>query len=162
MRRIAGCMTPDDDAIAAATRGRWAAALRLVAAGLAMAAVPAAADVARVPVDRAGAAKVPAAWRLGAADRNGCIDPDRIAGAMVLGSRTLEVVLRGGSRYRLVFAANCPQLGYYGGFYYKRGGVAGRSADRLCAGRDRLQGREGGTCPIDAVITMRQTRLRHR
>lgn len=83
----------------------------------------------------------------------GCVAMTRLAGALVLDSRTLELVLRGGQRVRLLFAQDCPQLSYYGGFYYRPD-----AAGRLCAGRDRLMGRDGGSCPIAAVATLRRPR----
>ncbi len=97
----------------------------------------------------------PPGWALGKPQPKGCIDPDLIGGAIVLGPRTVELSLRGDRRVRLQFRDACPQLSYYGGFYYK-GGRDGR----LCAGRDRLMGREGGACRIGAIIPMRRVKAR--
>jgi hypothetical protein len=108
------------------------------------------ADMAAMPVKPA----VPdSAWPVVRVSKRGCVDTSAIAGAMVMDSRTLELVMRGGQRLRLLFARDCPQLSYYGGFYYRPD-----SAGRLCAGRDRLMGRDGGNCPIAAVATLRRPR----
>ena len=45
------------------------------------------------------------------------------------------------SRWRMNFDAACPALSFYQGFYYRRA-VAGR----LCAGRDAVIARSGGSC----------------
>jgi hypothetical protein len=91
----------------------------------------------------------PEEWREGKAERGACIGADRIAGAYVVDQRTLEVVMRGGARHRLKFRRACPQLSYYGGFYYSQ-----RSAGRLCAGTDKVMGRAGGECTIAQIVPM--------
>lgn len=85
-------------------------------------------------------------WRVGKAKTKACIDTDRIAGAVIMDQRTLDVVLRGGERFRLSLASDCPQVGYYGSFYYQVS-----SAGKLCAGRDRVMGRAGGSCKVRAI-----------
>lgn len=85
-------------------------------------------------------------WRVGKARSNLCIDSDRIAGAVIMDQRTLDVVLRGGERYRLSLESECPQVGYYGSFYYQVS-----TAGQLCAGRDRVMGRAGGSCKVRSI-----------
>ncbi len=106
------------------------------------------APVRRVPVQPV-APGTPEAWREGRAVRGACVDISRVAGAYVVDQRTLELVMRGGARHRLKFRRNCPQLTYYGGFYYSQ-----RTAGQLCAGTDRVMGRAGGECPIAQIVPM--------
>jgi hypothetical protein len=110
--------------------------------------VPAAAQVGRVPVTP----KAPEAreeWVEGRSRRGACINASAIAGAYVVDPQTLEVVMRGGARHRVRFASACPQLSYYGGFYYQP-----VQAGQLCAGRDRIMGRAGGACRISAIVPL--------
>lgn len=119
--------------------------------------VPPAAAIAqpgRVPVEPVNP-HAPEEWREGQARRGACIEAARIAGAYVVDHRTLEVVMRGGARHRLKFARPCPQLSYYGGFYY-----APATEGRLCAGADRVIGRAGGVCPISQIVPMMPARQR--
>lgn len=116
-------------------------------------AAPAAAQMVPVPArplkpgDRV---EPPERW---SASRTACVDPRGLAGAIVIDPRTLELVLAGGRRSRLLFAEECPPLGYYGGFYYRAG-----PDGRLCAGRDRVMGRDGGACAIREIATPRERR----
>lgn len=117
-------------------------------------AAPAGAQGGRVPVMPVEP-DAPEAWREGPGRRNACIDAGRIAGAYVVDPHTLEVVLHGGGRLRVKFQRPCPQLSYYGGFYY-----APAEAGRLCAGRDRILGRAGGACPISRIVPLVPVRPR--
>ncbi|MFN3590656.1 MAG: hypothetical protein ACK4MX_06360 [Thermaurantiacus sp.] len=110
---------------------------------------PAAAQVSRVPVKPSQPQTTAETWVEGRARRGACIDASAIAGAYVLDPQTLEVVMRGGARHRVRFAAACPQLSYYGGFYYQPA-----EAGQLCAGRDRIMGRAGGACRISAIVPL--------
>jgi len=76
-------------------------------------------------------------------DRRACVIADRIVGATVLGDRTIEVLLDTGDRLHMSFAADCPFLGFYQGFYYQR-----TQAGKLCAGHDSVIDRSGGACRI--------------
>ena len=75
-----------------------------------------------------------------------CVGIDHVAGAVVFGDRAVELSMSDGSHWRMGFAQSCPALGFYSGFYYRRA-VAGR----LCAGRDAVIARSGGTCPISTI-----------
>jgi hypothetical protein len=105
-----------------------------------------------------GVERVPAARALPTGEwtpaaRRACIDVNRIAGAIVVDDRSVELVMRGGARARMRFARACPALGYYGGFYYKQ-----RNIQRLCAGRDQVIGREGSACRIGSIVALRRRR----
>ncbi len=79
-------------------------------------------------------------------DRRACVEADRIMGATVLGDRTIELLLDDGERLHMSFAADCPFLGFYQGFYYRR-----TQAGKLCAGHDSIIDRSGGACFIEQI-----------
>lgn len=81
-----------------------------------------------------------------------CVRADRIASAMMVDDRAIELKMRGGNALRLTLAENCPVLGFYGGFYLSR------QADRLCAGRDFLLARSGQRCGITEIQRTRTPR----
>ncbi len=83
--------------------------------------------------------------------RTRCVGIDHVAGAVVFGDRAVEMTMTDHSRWRMSFDAACPALGFYQGFYYRRA-VAGR----LCAGRDAVISRAGGTCPITSIVAVRR------
>ena len=87
----------------------------------------------------------------GRAARQRCVGIDQVAGAVVFGDRAVELTMTDHSRWRMGFDAACPALGFYQGFYYRRA-VAGR----LCAGRDAVIARSGGTCPISTIVRTRR------
>lgn len=123
---------------------------------LALAIAPPGADVRAqtqlVPVqDARGAGPDP--WKVGKPRPRACLDTDAIAGAEVRDRRTVDVILRGGRRFRLLFAGDCPQLGYYGGMYYRPSRLG-----QLCAGRDSIMSRAGGSCRIRAIAPLTPVR----
>lgn len=81
-------------------------------------------------------------WR----ERHGprCVPKDAIVGAAVIAPNGVDFVLRGGRRLRARFAASCPALDYYGGFY-----IIPPADGQVCAGRDAIRDRAGGDCEID-------------
>jgi hypothetical protein len=121
---------------------------------LALAAAPGAAQVAAVPVRPMPPSAVDK-WKPGKPSRTLCIDVSTIAGAVVVDARTVDVVMRGGRRWRLGLAQQCPQLSYYGGFYYQP-----RVAGKFCAGEDRIISRAGGACRVSQISELKQVRPR--
>jgi hypothetical protein len=73
-----------------------------------------------------------------------CIGMGDILAAAVVARSSVDLVLRGGYRMRVRFAANCPGLDYYSGFY-----IAPTADGKLCADRDVIRDRAGGECEID-------------
>lgn len=116
---------------------------------------PAAAQVGRVPVAPSSLKKPAETWVAGTSKPGTCIDPDRIAGAVVVNPRTVELIMKGGKRWRLVLANACPQLSYYGGFYYQQA-----QAGKFCAGRDRIIGRAGGECQVARLVPLVRKKAR--
>lgn len=77
-----------------------------------------------------------------------CIDPNDIVGAALAGSESVDFLLRGRQRVRATLDNDCDGLDFWGGFYVQ---PAGR---RICAGRDEIRSRMGGSCRIDAFRMM--------
>lgn len=76
-----------------------------------------------------------------------CIPISTLAGAQLLGESTIEVTLKGGARWQMQLAQDCPALSFYQGFYYQP-----QRAGQLCAGRDAVGARSGGECGIAAIV----------
>ncbi len=83
------------------------------------------------------------------AGRNRCIATNGIAGAQLYGDRAIELTMRGGRRWRLHLAQECPGLSFYQGFYYQQ-----KQTGQLCAGRDAIGARSGGECAIAAIVAV--------
>lgn len=72
-----------------------------------------------------------------------CVVANQLAGAIINGTDSVDLVLKGGSRVRALLADDCTALGYYGGFYLKT------AADgQVCARRDTIRTRSGDSCSI--------------
>lgn len=72
-----------------------------------------------------------------------CIPVGAIAGAMLSGSDTIDLALRNHQRLRARLDSDCEGLDFYGGVYIQTGD------DRVCAGRDVIRSRIGGSCKIE-------------
>ena len=72
-----------------------------------------------------------------------CLDTDRLSGAMYSGPSSIDFVLRDGRRFRAQMDGECPAIDFYGGFYLQP------DDDRLCAKRDFVRSRVGGSCRIE-------------
>jgi len=112
------------------------------------------AQIGRVPVAPQGAAAQDDVWVPGPSRRDTCVDAAKIRGAVVINPRTVELVMKGGARWRLLLQNACPQLSYYGGFYYSQA-----QAGKICA-RDRIVGRAGGECRVARVIPLVKAKRR--
>ncbi len=119
-----------------------------------IAANPLAAQVGVVPVRPMPPAERDG-WIAGRPSTKACIDTSRIAGAIVVDARTVDVTMRGDKRWRLTLAQQCPQLSYYGGFYYQP-----RVPGKFCAGNDRIISRAGGACRVSSISELRPARRR--
>jgi len=80
-------------------------------------------------------------WR----ERKGpkCLPMGAIQGAAIIAPGAVDLILRGGGRIRVRFAASCPALDYYSGFY-----IAPTTDGMICSGRDSVRDRAGGECEI--------------
>jgi hypothetical protein len=81
-------------------------------------------------------------WR----ERKGpkCIAAGDIRGALLSGPQQVDFVLGGGPRrMRAELEEDCPALDFYRGFYLQP------QDEQLCAGRDAIHVRTGGSCTIE-------------
>ena len=82
-----------------------------------------------------------------------CIPAQAMAGALVRGPDTIDLVLAGGKRLRARLSDDCRPLDFYSGFYLRP------SADgQVCADRDSIQARSGAMCMI---TKFRRLELKH-
>jgi len=71
-----------------------------------------------------------------------CIDTGIIRGALLSNAQQVDFVTTGPRRFRAELDEDCPALDFYGGFYLQP------EDQRLCAGRDAIRSRMGGSCTI--------------
>ncbi len=88
-------------------------------------------------------------WRMGKPNTRKCLDMSMIAAAMMVDNGTVDLVMKGGDRWRLMLDRQCHQLSYYGGIYYKP-----RKAGLICANRDQIHSRAGGSCRVQAIAPL--------
>jgi hypothetical protein len=72
-----------------------------------------------------------------------CIPAAEIRGALLSGPQQVDFVLAGPRRMRAELDEDCPALDFYGGFYLQP------QDQKLCAGRDAIHSRMGGSCTIE-------------
>ena len=72
-----------------------------------------------------------------------CFPTKGIRGALLSGADNVDFLLGQHQRVRASFDGNCPALDFYGGFYLKT------DDDRVCARRDFVHSRMGGSCRIE-------------
>lgn len=72
-----------------------------------------------------------------------CLPSSAIRGAALSGAGDVDFLLGGRARVRAKLSDDCPGLDFYNGFYLAP------EDERICAGRDSIRSRIGGSCPID-------------
>ena len=72
-----------------------------------------------------------------------CLDTKRIKGAVLAGPSNVDFALSDRTWVRAQFNDDCPALDFYRGFYLKP------EDERLCAKRDVVHSRMGGSCQIE-------------
>ena len=72
-----------------------------------------------------------------------CIPAYAIRRALSAGPNQVDFVLANRARVRAQFDEDCPALDFYNGFYLQP------EDERLCAGRDAIHSRMGGSCTIN-------------
>lgn len=72
-----------------------------------------------------------------------CLPTSAIRGALLSGPQKVDFVLPHRQRIRASFDDDCPALDFYGGFYLKT------EDDQVCAKRDSVHSRMGGSCRIE-------------
>ena len=72
-----------------------------------------------------------------------CIPAAAIQRALLSGSEQVDFILANRARIRAQFDEDCPALDFYDGFYLQP------QDERLCAHRDAVHSRIGGSCTIE-------------
>jgi hypothetical protein len=72
-----------------------------------------------------------------------CIPAGAIQRALLSGPNQVDFIMVNHSRMRAHLEENCPALDFYAGFYLQP------PDERLCAGRDAVRSRIGGSCSIE-------------
>ena len=72
-----------------------------------------------------------------------CIPGAAIRRALLSGPERVDFILANRARIRAKFEDDCPALDFYGGFYLRM------EDDMVCAGRDAVHSRMGGSCTIE-------------
>ena len=99
--------------------------------------------IVRVPRHMRGApVSAPVQWRESRGPR--CIPARMVAGAVLLGENSVDLILRDNRRVRARLDNGCGGLDFYQGFY-----VNGTADGQICADRDAVRSRMGGQCEID-------------
>jgi hypothetical protein len=83
-----------------------------------------------------------------------CIPAAAIQRALLSGSEQVDFILDNRARIRAQFDEDCPALDFYGGFYLQP------QDERLCAHRDAVHSRIGGSCTIERFKQL-VPKLRH-
>ena len=78
-----------------------------------------------------------------------CIKWSSMAAAMVSSPTTIDLIVRGGTRYRVKLEKSCQAIDFYSGFYVKQ-----TKDGRVCEDRDSIHSRSGGECVIDTFKTL--------
>ncbi len=97
-----------------------------------------------LPPPAARPATIPSPRRWKAKKGPRCVGLGDIAGAVVVGATSVDILYRGGFRVRAELETVCPALDFYGGFYLRPG-----PDGRICADRDAVHARSGGECQIE-------------
>jgi hypothetical protein len=77
-----------------------------------------------------------------------CLPADSIARAFLSGPDSIDFLLRGRQLVRARLDSDCEGLDFYGGFYVQP------EDDRICAKRDTIRSRVGGSCRIERFRTL--------
>jgi hypothetical protein len=83
-----------------------------------------------------------------------CVPVAAIRRALLSGSEQVDFILDNRSRVRAQFDEDCPALDFYQGFYLQV------QDDQLCARRDAVHSRIGGSCTIERFKQL-VPKLRH-
>ena len=76
-------------------------------------------------------------------DGPSCVRPEAIRGAALSRGGHVDFLLYGRRRVRAELGEDCPGLDFYNGFYLAP------EDERICAGRDSIRSRMGGSCRIE-------------
>ena len=77
-----------------------------------------------------------------------CIAASSLSAAAIADDSSVDFLLRNRTRLRASLDNDCPTLDFYGGFYLQS------DDEKVCAGRDEIRNRMGGTCRIQGFKLM--------
>ncbi|MEO5808495.1 MAG: hypothetical protein ABIR51_00185 [Sphingomicrobium sp.] len=99
----------------------------------------------RIPV-RPIPPRLPFEW----VERKGpkCLASRTIAGAFLSGPASIDFLMADRTRVRAEIDDDCPAIDFYGGFYLQS------NDERICAKRDEIRSRMGGSCRIERFRTL--------
>ena len=93
----------------------------------------------------------PVRWREKKADH--CQRAGDFVGAAITDAHSVDLMLRNGERLRVKLGSDCPALDFYSGFYMTPG-----SDGMVCADRDVIRSRAGGSCDIESFRQLKLSR----
>ncbi len=105
-------------------------------------------SIVRVP-PAAPPSQLPRAIRWKEKGAPNCIKWSSLAAAMVSSPTTIDLIVRGGTRYRVKLEKSCQAIDFYSGFYVKA-----TKDGQVCEDRDSIHSRSGGECLIDKFKTL--------
>lgn len=118
-------------------------------------AAPAGVSVSRVVVRDEIIMRVPVvrprvAWPVRWVEKKGprCIKANDVMAAALASDNSIDFLMRNRQRMRARLESQCPTLDFYGGFYLQP------DDGRICADRDEIRSRIGGSCRIDKFRLM--------
>jgi hypothetical protein len=106
------------------------------------------APVRPAPGNRVGNLRQTVAWQEERGPR--CIPIRHILGAAQIGQESIDLVLRDSSRVRARLERRCVAMDYYLGVY-----VRPNADGMICAERDEIRARSGGSCGIERFRLLR-------
>ena len=77
-----------------------------------------------------------------------CLASRTIAGAFLSGPASIDFLMADRTRVRAEIDDDCPAIDFYGGFYLQS------DDERICARRDEIRSRMGGSCRIERFRTL--------
>jgi hypothetical protein len=102
----------------------------------------------RAPGNRIGNARQNIVWQEERGPR--CIPVRQILGAAQIGQESIDLILRDTTRVRARLERRCVAMDYYFGVY-----VRPNPDGLICANRDEVRARSGGSCGIDNFRILR-------
>ncbi len=78
-----------------------------------------------------------------------CVPVSQLGGYAISQPDSIDLIVKGGARYRAKLERGCPSIAFYSGFY-----IQPPADGRVCAGRDMFHSRAGGQCGIDKLRTL--------
>lgn len=78
-----------------------------------------------------------------------CVPISQLGGYAISRPDSIDLIVKGGTRFRARLERGCPSIAFYSGFY-----IRPPADGRLCVGRDMFHSRAGGQCAIDKLRSL--------